>query len=171
MDIGAELTLQIARLVHERPNPPRSPARWSFWPQGDHVTWAEAREVLATVPKPVIVAPLIEPGVIGLWTTASVTASQRAAFDTQLANQVQYYIEKLAALGLTDAEAVRFEPATPECTLSVSDFFRWTREYIIGVGMSLAPSPVARVARITVRPPGGGRPPLGEQANPYAPAS
>jgi hypothetical protein len=171
MDIGAELTLQIARLVHERSNPLRSPAYWSFWPHGGRATWSEARHILASAEKPLFVAPLVEPGVLGLWNLDSFNELKRAEFEHQFANQIQYYTEKLALFGLLEEDRVRFEPATPECTLSVSDFLRWARDYAIGVGISIAQSPEPRVARITVRPPGGGGPPLGMQASPYAPAS
>ena len=165
MLIGAELTLQIARLVHERSNPSRSPAYWQFWPEGHRGTWAEARAILAGLPKPVFVAPLVEPGALGIWSLASFDEQRRSELAHAFANQIRYYTEKLELYGLTEADRVRFEPATPEFTLSVSEFLRWAQEYAIGVGISLAQSPESRVCRIIIRPPGGGAAPLGTQAD------
>ncbi len=161
MDIGAELTLQIVRLVQARPGAARSPAFWTFWPQGGRATWAEARDFLAGAAKPVLVAPLIEPGAIGVFTLGQFPEPVQRRLASEFENQVGYYEEKLASVGPADGASLRFEPATEECVLGVGEFMRWARDYAIGVGISIAPSPEPRVFRITVRPPGGGGPPLG----------
>jgi len=171
MDIGAELTLQIARLVQERPNPPRSPARWSLVPAGSHLTWGDARAALAALPKPVFVAPMNEPGWLGIWTPATFDAKTRSRFDNELANQIAYYREKLTAFGLTDHDPIRFEPATPPLNMTAGQFVQWAGDYAIGAGVSLHAVVNERAARIVIMPPGGGGPPLGMQPNPYAPAS
>lgn len=171
MDIGAELTLQIVRLVQERQDPPRSPASWSIWPAGGRATWAEARAILSAAPKPLLVAPLIEPGVLGMWTLESVGSAMRTKLAREFANQVQYFTAKLETIGIGLEDRMCFEPATPPLSMRVSDFLSWASEYAIGVGISVDLSSQPGMGRIVVRPPGGGGPPMGTQVDPYALAS
>ena len=171
MDIGAELTLQIARLVHERKDPLRSPAFWSILPDVGRATWPEARSILSAVSKPLLVAPLIEPGSLGLWTFNALDEKSRSVLTRETANQVGYFTEKLQAFELGDSDSIRFEPATPAFEISVRDFLQWTREYSIFVGLSIVRVPQVRVGRLIVRPPGGGAPFLGMEPTTWAPAS
>ncbi len=167
MDLAAELTLQSARLVQERANPPRSAARWMLMPAGVTLSWSQARDALAALPKPVFVAPMNEPGWLGIWDPRTFDGSARARFDAQIANQVGYYQDKLNAFGLVDTDAVRFEPATPALTPCGGDILQWARDYAIGTGVSLAPVPDESACRVIVMPPGGGAPPLGTHPDPY----
>jgi hypothetical protein len=171
MDIGAELTLQIARLVHERTDPPRSPAFWSILPDVGRATWPEARSILSAASKPLLVAPLIEPGSLGLWTFNAMEGKSRSVLTRETANQVQYFTEKLRVFELGDSDCIRFEPATPMFEISVRDFLQWAREYSISVGISIVKVPQARVGRLIVRPPGGGAAPLGMEPTSWTPAS
>lgn len=162
MDSGAELTLQIARLVqlHGR-QLSRSPLTWSFWPHGEQVGWDEARDLLAAAPKPLLVAPLIEPGALGLWEVAGFDAARRETVRRELANQVAYYAGKFASFAVGGDGHVRLDGHGRSCTMGVASFLRWAGEYAISVGVSAAPTAEANVARIIVRPPGGGAPPIG----------
>ena len=170
-DVGAELTLQIARLVQERPNPPRSAARWMLVPSGDHLGWADARAALAALPKPVFIGPMNEPGWLGVWMPSTFDGRARARFDHEIANQVSSYSKALAALGLTQGDHVRFEPATPAFMMTGAQFVQWARDYAIGAGVALQAVPNERAVRIVIMPPGGGGPPLGRKPNPYGAAS
>jgi hypothetical protein len=161
VDMGAELTLQIARLVQTRPDATRSPNLWSFWPHGGSATWAEARALLAAAPKPVAVAPLVEPGAIGIFPVEQLPDAVRRQLAPQFEGQLEYYRQKLEQMGLAEGASLRFEPAAPQCVLSIAEFMSWARDYAIGVGISLGPSPDPAVGRIIVRPPSGGRAPLG----------
>ena len=161
MDVGAELTLQMARLIQMRPGSTHSPVGWSLWPHGSRFTWDEARAFLAAAEKPILVAPLVEPGALAVFALGQFPDAQRRQFAAEFANQVQYYKEKLKHLALTDAALLRFEPAASECVLSVSAFIQWAHDYALAAGISLAPSGEPGVGRITVRPPGGGGPPMG----------
>jgi hypothetical protein len=162
MDSGAELTLQIIRRVqrHSHGEARRFPDSWSFWPRGLRAGWPDARDLLTALPKPILVAPLLEPGMLGLWTDEGFDNAQRHAFAQQLANQVQYYSEKLAALNVPPDGQVRFGPAVSPSAIGVDAFLQWATEYGLSVGISLAASPDPGVAIITVRPPGGAGPPL-----------
>jgi hypothetical protein len=124
------------------------------------VSWSEARDILASAPKPALVAALIEPGAIALWSMAALDHQGRAALEHQIRNQSEYYDAKLSALGLATSDAI--ETPDGEFRLSVAEFKRWARDYcitVIGVGMGTSPSP--GVGRLLVRRPGGHQAPIG----------
>jgi len=133
---------------------------WSLFPEMKQVTWSEARNTLGVAPKPLLVAALIEPGAIALWTMAALEHQGRAALEYQIRNQSEYYDAKLGALGLATSDAI--ETPDSEFRLSVAEFKVWAREYcitVIGVGMGTSPSP--GVGRLLVRRPGGHQAPIG----------
>ena len=154
-DTCAELTLRILRAGQEALNPLSSMIDWIFFPEGKHTTWSEAREILAAASKPLIVAPLLESGSLAIW-SASALPKQRASLERDFANQRQYFNEKLAVLGLSDSDFVE----TPDggFTVTVAEFRRWATEYAVHVAIGMIASTVLRTARLTIRPPGGGRP-------------
>jgi hypothetical protein len=160
MDAAAELTLQIAQAMQRR-DISQSPPHWIFWPEGTRATWAEARDLLASAPKPLLIAPLIEPGSLGLWQASAFDEAKRTAFGHQFQNQLGYYAEKLTALGLSPGDTLRFDAGNSPCTIRVSEFLTWAAEYALAAGISLGESTEARCGLILVRPPGGSAPPLG----------
>lgn len=167
MSAAAELTLHITRLVHERPDPWRSPASWSIVWDDRRLTWDDACAAPDAARKPVLVAPLLEPGWIALWHRDDLDERRRARFDAQIENQLQYYRAKLDAIGLGDGDTVRFEAAPPGWAMTVADFLGWASEYGMLVGISLAAADAPGACRVIIRPAGGGGPPLGMQASPY----
>jgi hypothetical protein len=166
MDIGAELTLQIARFAQDRFSAPRSAARWHLLPGGDAYTWAEAGAALTALPKPLLVAPLNEPGLLGIWMPAMLDGKTRAWFDHHLANQSQYWQEKLRVCGVSETDRVVFAPATPALALTAPEFLHWASEYVLGVPITMDGKAEGRDARLLIMPPGGGGPPLGAR-DPY----
>ena len=100
MDIGAELTLQIARFAQDRSDAPRSAARWFLLPGSTPLTWAEARDALAALPKPVLVAPLSEPGLLGVWLPGFLDEERRRWLHAQRANATEYWQAKLSVCGV-----------------------------------------------------------------------
>src|SRR5690349_10406094 len=160
MDTGAELTLQIVRLAHARAvgDVPGALQRWAFWPHGERCDWEEARALLSRLPKPVLVAPLAEPGMLGLWTVDMLAEEQRRAARRELSKQVEYLVDKLAALD--DPELVRFGSGGSAYQLTRAELLQWATEYALNVGISLGRSPDVGVAHVLVRPSGGGAPPL-----------
>lgn len=159
MDTGAELTLQITRRVqaHARPDVSQESGLWTIWPRGERLDWDGARALLGCLPKPVLVAPLLEPGMLGLWTVETLDEAHRQVVDRGIANQVQYYAEKLTALG-AEQGPVRFGSGAPSYAMTRDEFLHWATEYAINVGISLETSTEAGVARVRVRPSGGGPP-------------
>jgi hypothetical protein len=129
---------------------------WVFFPEHEHTSWSEARERLSALPKPIIVAPLLEPGSVSVWSFADIEQEAHARLRYEFANQQQYFNEKLASLDLTDADSI--ETPDAEFTLTVADFRRWATEYSVAVGIGMSRSPTPRTARLLIRPPGGGKP-------------
>ncbi len=156
MDACAELTLRLVRAGQEALNPRSSRIDWVFFPENRHATWSQARDILAGAAKPVIVAPLLEPGTVALWSIDALQPEHRIAAEREFANQWEYLNEKLATLALGDTDQIE----TPDSafTLTVAEFRQWAKQYAVDVGISITASPVARTGRLLIRPPGGGRP-------------
>ena len=171
MDNCAELTLQVARLSQAHKVTRRAMSDWFFVPAFRKATWAEAHDILAAAPKPLIVAPLVEPGHLATWSVEDVAPAERAGVQRHLDNFQEYFPEKLRVLGREQAESFVFAGAEAELRLTVADFWRWTREYAISVGVTVDKTPEPGVGRLIVRPPGGGGPPLGLPSETPRPAT
>ena len=156
MDACAELTLRLVRAGQEALNPRNSLLDWVFFPEHQHATWSQAREILTAAGKPLIVAPLLESGSVAIWSISALQAQHRTALEREFANQCQYFSEKLAALALDDTDQI--ETPDGDFTLTVAEFRQWATQYTVSVGIGMTASPVARTGRILIRPPGGGRP-------------
>jgi hypothetical protein len=143
--------------AHARPDLAEFPHRWRIWPGGEQLDWAEARMLLARCPRPVLVAPLLESGMLGLWASASLDEQQRETVRRGLADQVRYYAGKLAAVGV-ERGPVRFGSGASCFEMTGDEFLRWANEYGINVGISLEPSEDAGVARVRVHPTMGSPP-------------
>jgi|CXWL01.1.fsa_nt_gi hypothetical protein len=160
MDPAAELTLRLIRAGQEALDPKSSLLGWTVFPEIRHLSWVETRNLLAEAPKPLLVAALIEPGVLAYWKAAELDAPSHQSLDDQISNQCAYFDSKLELPGLALVDEVE----TPDQTfrLSVADFRRWVREYCIStVGIGMSTSPRQRTARLHVRRPGGHQPPIG----------
>jgi hypothetical protein len=165
MDLCAELTLQIAHLVHEQGNPPRSPACWQLLPHGGRASWTEAREILSRAPKPLMVAPLAEPGCLGLWSLGNLDEKGREILQHETDFLADYYSDRLEGY-----DTVVFTPSTSELRWSADELHRWSREYsMAAVDVWVVKDSRPGVARLTVRPAGGTAPPLGMETHPVAP--
>src|SRR5436190_10481873 len=160
MDTGAELTLQIVRRAqsYARPDVPLAPDSWLLWPGGERLDWVSARARLGALAKPLLVAPLLEPGMLGLWTIDALDEARKQVVGHGVATQVRYYAEKLAALGVEHGP-IRFKSGTSEYSMSREEFLHWATEYAINVGISLEVAADALGARVRILP-SRGRPPL-----------
>jgi hypothetical protein len=159
MDTGAELTLRIVQRAqsHVRPDVPQAPDLWLLWPGGERIDWVSTRTRLGALAKPLLVAPLLEPGMLGLWPIDTLDEARKQVVRHEVANQVQYYADKLAALGVEHGP-IRLESGTSQCEMSRDEFLHWATEYAINVGISLEAADAAS-ARVRIVP-SRGRPPL-----------
>jgi hypothetical protein len=157
IDISAELTLRIARFIQMPDTPPASPARWFFVPEFYSASWEEAGALLAAAPKPLVVAPLPDPGFLGTWHIGALAGVHRARADHQLHNQQAFFAAHLEHLGLSETHTVVFDSGADETVIDAASLRRWLREYAVCVGSTLqrqAPAPHA--AALIVRWPHGG---------------
>jgi hypothetical protein len=129
---------------------------WVFFPEHQHATWSQARQILTGAAKPLIVAPLLESGSVAIWSVSALEPQHRTLLQGEFANQVQYFNEKLAALALNDTDQIETPDGT--FTLTVRELRQWATEYTVPIGIGMTASPVVRRGRILIRPPGGGRP-------------
>ena len=159
MDPCAEPTLRLVRAAQEALKPRSSFVHWYFLPEGRRATWPEAGEILAAAPKPLIVAPLVEPGTIAFWSIPSLPSRGLGVSDSPFANGRQFFGERLEGMKLADADFV--EAPDGEFLVSVADFKQWLADYTLPVGIGVNKAPRPHTARITVRLPGGGGPPVG----------
>jgi hypothetical protein len=152
----AEFTLRLVRVAQEALNPLSSMRDWIFFPEHQHATWAQAREVLTQSKKPLIVAPLLESGAVAVWSIDSLQPQDRAPLEREFANQCKYFNEKLAAFGLGGSDQIE----TPDGAFRVTagELRQWATQYTVPVGIGMTASQAGRGGRILIRPPGGGRP-------------
>jgi hypothetical protein len=89
MDKPAELTLQILRRAHASiaGDAVAPPAEWLFVPSGARCAWSDARQFLADQPKPLLVAPLFDAGVVGLWTPHAIEPAWLAVDDVEVVHR------------------------------------------------------------------------------------
>jgi hypothetical protein len=83
MDACAELTLRLVRAGQEALNPRSSMVDWVFFPENQHATWAQAREILTGAAKPLIVVPLLEPGHIAIWSVGALQPQHHSALERE----------------------------------------------------------------------------------------
>jgi hypothetical protein len=159
MDPCAALTLHIVRLSQGTLLPRTAMVAWCMLPAGLRTTWDETHALLAAAPKPVVVAPLVESGFMTIWSLRDLGDAERARYEREFASQQAYFAEKLQHLGLRDTDTITLELAIGEHRLRVLELRRWAAEYALPcTGVGLIRGPEARTGRLTIRPPGGGRP-------------
>lgn len=152
MDLCAELTLQVIRFVQEPRDPPSSPREWVFFPEGRRASWPVARTLLADARKPLMVAPLAEPGMIGSWGIHALKDDHLARAEHGLANQQQWLIEHAAHFGWTPTDIILFETEADHLELPMAELERWLKEYALPVGWTVGEGPdKARPGRLLIR--------------------
>ena len=125
MDLCAELTLHVVRFLEQGAGESPFSGRWSFVPSLQTATWPEAQRLLAGARKPLIVAPLLEPGFLGTWTVDSLHGQELAAANHQLSNQQKYFEAKIGHFALDDTDSARFSGGETSLSFLVSDLRRW----------------------------------------------
>ncbi len=162
MDVCAELTLRLLHLAqHEDAD---APPHWCAFPAFRVLTRSEASALLSEAPKPLVVAPLVEPGYFGIWPVAALGTPQRERAERELANRIEYFDAKVRLLKLGPSAVVKLIPGGDVLEIPLPEFLRWVREYYPIVGTSLLPGTHEGAATMIIRRAGGGKPPLGADA-------
>ena len=138
---GAELALHIARFVQMPVGSAEWPEHWEFVLRGGRYSRTEAAEVLARSPKPVLVAPLLEPGMLALWPADALDEEGRSRFDHDFANQVEAVAGRIRDLELTDSSRILFVTAAGRVVLSAAECRACFRAYAVLAGWNLVKGP------------------------------
>ena len=138
---GAELALHIARFVQMPVGSADWPDHWVFVLRGGRRSRAEAIDLLAQCPKPLLVAPLVEPGMLALWTTDALAGDERRRIEHEFANQVEAVASRVSDLGLSEASRILCETAAGRADLTVADFRTCFRDFAVIAGWSLIKGP------------------------------
>jgi hypothetical protein len=152
----AELAMQIVRLVQMHGRPKATLERWSHLPNlTGTLSWEGMRSRLAELPKPVLLLPGNEPGMLATWGLDQFPADQLAAAKHNFENQVGYYTEKAKVCGLAPETVLRLQKGEVFASLTVAEFIDFAREYAIGARITLGPAATPGEGVILLFGPGG----------------
>lgn len=143
MDKSAEFTLRVASIAQTAIPGVQPPERWILFPDLRQLTWDEMREALSRAPKPLCVAPLLEPGCISLHVG-------NPALQKVVANQVAGYREKLPGIGLREEDTLVLGTATGDFTWTVREFQQWLTEYVIVAHVVVTKTLDPRIGQILI---------------------
>ena len=163
MNSSIDLCLLLVRLAQGALGPRSSMLDWDLVPDGRILSWPEARLSLGAHPTPVVVAPLLEPGSMSLWSVPAMAEEQRCYWQSQIANQQSFYAEQIQHLRLAESDPVSVELPAGQYTVTVEAFRQWAAAYVVAtVGVGLIRGPDRKSGRLIIRVPGGCAPPLGD---------
>lgn len=142
MDECANLTLHIARFAQMPSDSTDAPREWVFMPEGVRAsTWAGAADVLAQAPKPLLVAPLQMPGMLGTWSVQALEGDARRRTEHEFANLREFIDERATEFGLVNNSRICFGSAAGILEITLTELRRWAREYGVIVGLLLRRDP------------------------------
>ena len=168
MDQAAELALHICRFVQMPLDSPSWPRDWAFVPGGDRRDRAETIKLLAAAPKPVVVAPLVEPGMLAMWSIAELSGEARRRVEHEFANQAGWVARLVTELHLSESAAVVFETASDRFILTVAELRGCFRDVAVIAGwMLVRGSSKDAPTRLTIRKSNG----VWSPGGPSAPAT
>ena len=133
------------------PDSPDTPDRWVFTPDGVRGDWDTAAEHLAGAPKPLVVAPLQEPGMLGTWSVQALEGGARRRMEHEFENLREFVEECAAQFGLVDHSRVCFGSAAGVVEITLAELRRWVREYAVIIGLLLRRDPADEVTWLTIR--------------------
>jgi hypothetical protein len=133
----AALSLHIARFLQTDAQVQCSPARWQLLPDLEKLTFADACAALDACRKPVIFAPLAEPGAVFVLPAADVGPQVQGTWmwhhANQNANLPRFLDRERAAPG--DVLAFGRMDDVIETTIETLQF--WTRDYLVPAAITL----------------------------------
>lgn len=123
---------------------PSSPRRWKLVPDSRSLSYHELLDALAALPKPVCIAPAVNPGVLAVWSVEDVHPTQRAHLEWELQNQITVLREHYIPHDVPDAAAVHLELPDDTLELTVGDVRALAAGYLnMGCGWRVAPPTAA----------------------------
>jgi hypothetical protein len=137
MDHAAQLALRICRFVQMPLNSPDWPREWRFVPGGGRADREEAIKLLVDAPKPVIIAPLVEPGMLATWCVANMSGEPRRRVDHDFANEVGWVERFAAELSLSETDEVIFDSASDRFMLTLIELRAFFRDVAVIAGWML----------------------------------
>jgi hypothetical protein len=133
----AQLSLHIARFLHAPADDRRSPVRWRLLPSLAEQTFSDACASLATLPKPIVFAPLTEPGSVYVAPLATLAAGDASAWQWHHKNQVDNFGPFMSALGASDDDVLAFGRDEDVIETRVSVLRQWTQEYLVPLQLTI----------------------------------
>lgn len=131
---------RFAQSTAESRQAPSSPRRWQLVPDGRRFSYHELLAALEALPKPVCIAPAVNPGVLAVWAVDDAHASQRARIEWELQNQLEVLQEHFAGAEVPDAAPVRLELHDDVLDLTMGDLRAYAGTYLhMGCGWNFSP--------------------------------
>jgi hypothetical protein len=140
VDVAAELTMWIAQYLQTGAEAPRSALQWVFVPSPRRRSYVEAREWLATAPKPAVVGVLHQLGHLGNWRMAALDEDETRKIEAHVRDQQAFLDAALARSGAAGGDHVVFEGWGDRLAVPVAELRRWSREYVVVCGWTLMPA-------------------------------
>lgn len=140
----AALSLHIARFLQSDPNAPMSPARWSLFPRLDKLTFADACAALDALPKPILFAPLVQPGGIFVTSAHELAGDVRDVWLSHHRNQPVNLDPFLQRAGADAGDVLAFGRVNDVIETRVEVLRDWTRDYLMSAPITLHSDPVRR---------------------------
>jgi hypothetical protein len=138
---ATRLALSMLQFIQAQPRA-SSPASWWIVPDVVRLRRDEVLEALDAMPKPVVLGPMVEQGMLGAWPVDAASPRGRAQIEHDLRNQqeiVRTMLDRLAPGA--DAVDVLLELDGDEMVFPSTELETWAREYLIMTsGWSLADS-------------------------------
>jgi hypothetical protein len=128
---AAHIALAMVEFVQAQPRL-SSPAIWWILPDLVRLRRAEVLEVLEAMPKPVVLGPMVEQGMLAVWPVEAASPRGGAQIEHDLLNQqsiVQTVLTRLAPGGAP--VDVLLELEADELVFPSTELEVWTREYLV----------------------------------------
>lgn len=141
--IAARLAIAMVQFAQSTPasrEAPSSPWRWQLVPDGRRFSYEELLGVLEALPKPVCIAPAVNPGVLAVWAVEDAHPTQRARIQWELQNQGAVLEERFVGSDVPDATPVRLELHGDVLDATMGDVRAYAAAYLhMGCGWRVSP--------------------------------
>jgi hypothetical protein len=137
----SQLSLHIARFLHAPADARRSPVRWRLLPDLTERTFVDACSTLQSLPKPLIFAPLTEPGSIYVTPVAMLDDDTARRWQWHHRNQITNFTPFMTRLRAADDDTIAFGREDDVVETRISVLRRWTEEYLVPLQVTITADP------------------------------